>query len=175
MIDYSASTENSGWIYEQDRDCKFFTERNFENRHFVWSGDCEEGYLQGFGKLKMFENNIEYYVFEGFISKGKIEGSGKLIILSDGDIYEGNYSNGKPNGFGHFFNDDGDHYEGQFKDGLRSGKGTYWYSPESKLFKYVGEWRKGKENGKGTLYYRNSQKTSGNFINGVLEEKSVQN
>ncbi len=174
MYDYKETTENSGWIVERNGNCKFFTELNYENRSFEWSGDCLDGFIHGYGKLKLFENNIKYYVFEGSLSKGRIEGYGKLIILSDGDTYEGNYVNGKANGLGHFYNDDGDHYEGHFKNGLRSGKGTYWYSPESELFKYEGEWEAGREHGKGTLFYRDGKKVSGNFINGVLEENSTQ-
>lgn len=173
MYDYKGATENSGWIVEKNGDCKFFTETNHENRVFEWNGDCHDGFIHGYGQLKLFENNIEYYVFEGFLSKGRIEGYGKLIMLSDGDTYEGNYANGKAHGLGHFFNDDGDHYEGHFKNGLRSGKGTYWYGPESKLFKYVGEWEDGKQNGEGTLFYRNGKTVSGHFIDGVLEGDST--
>lgn len=170
IYDYNKLTENSGWLIESHTKCKFFTERNYENRYFTWDGDCKDGYLHGFGTLKMFENNIEYYMFEGYVLKGKIEGQGKLINLSDGDIYEGNYVNGKPNGFGHFYNDDGDHYEGNYKDGLQSGKGTYWYAPESELFKYVGEWQNGKKHGEGILFYRNGKKISGAFNNDILVE-----
>ena len=170
MYNYNKSTENPGWIFEQHTGCKFYTGRNYENRDFVWNGDCQEGFVHGFGELTLFQNGLEYYAFEGFLSKGRFEGAGKLIIRSDGDTYEGNYEDGKPNGFGHFYNDDGDHYEGTYKEGIRSGNGTYWYSPESNLFKYEGEWKEGRENGKGTLFYRNGKKKSGTFKDGFLEE-----
>lgn len=174
MYDYTKVTENSGWIIEKNNECKFFTEYNYEHRNFLWDGDCKEGVVHGYGTLRVFENDIEYYVFEGSILNGRIEGFGKLIILSDGDTYEGNYVRGKPQGLGHFFNDDGDHYEGYFVDGMRSGMGTYWYWPESKIFKYVGEWKEGEKHGKGTLFYRNGKTVSGNFINGVLEKTDKQ-
>ncbi|GAB5401164.1 MAG: hypothetical protein Aureis2KO_27490 [Aureisphaera sp.] len=161
-------TGNPGWILDKDGDCKFFTTSNYENRIFTWSGDCIDGFTDGFGELRIFENGMEHYIYEGFISKGIIQGHGKLIVLSDGDTYEGNYQNGKPHGSGHFYNDDGDHYLGNYANGMRSGNGTYWFPPESELFKYVGEWKEGKENGKGTLFYRNGEKISGIFTDGIL-------
>jgi len=40
------------------------------------------------------------------------------------------------------------------------GKGTYWYSPESSLFKYTGTWKNNKKHGNGMLFYRNGDKKS---------------
>lgn len=167
-------TENAGWITEKEGNCKYFTGQNYENRAFTWEGDCIDGLVSGFGKLRVYENGIEYYVFEGFTVNGKIEGQGKMTFLSDGDTFEGNYLDGRPHGQGHFYNDDGDHYEGNYKYGQRSGIGTYWYPPKSDLFKFTGQWENNVENGKGTLYYRNGKKVTGIFINGVLEKTDHQ-
>ena len=41
--------------------CKFFTSSNNENRNFTWNGGCKNGFVDGFGTLRMFENNIEFY------------------------------------------------------------------------------------------------------------------
>ncbi len=172
MYGFTSGIGNSGWIYEEKTNCKFFTQSNCNQRSFVWNGDCKEGFADGYGELTMFQNGREFYLFEGFISMGKSNGQGKLRILSDGDVYEGNFKNNFLNGFGRFYNDDGDHYAGYYKNGLPSGHGTYWYEPESQFFKYVGEWKEGLENGRGVLYYRNGEKVSGFFSDGHIDEKS---
>jgi len=164
----SGQTENAGWIQNEVSNCRLFTEKNHENRTFVWSGDCKEGYVHGVGELTVFENTYKYYAFQGTLEKGKLEGKGTMTFGKDGDRYEGDFSNNLPEGEGHFFNDDGDHYQGQFKEGLWHGKGTYWYAPESPFFKYVGQWKEGKKNGRGILYYRNGKAVSGNFKNDVF-------
>lgn len=42
-----------------------------------------------------------------------------------GQIYEGQFSQDKKNGYGRYIYFDGDYYEGMFKDGKKSGWGTY--------------------------------------------------
>ncbi len=168
---FSGSTANPGWILEENTGCKFYTNANHENRSFIWSGNCLEGFADGKGELILLQNGYQFYFFEGYVSKGKVEGFGKSRRL-DGDTYEGNYEDGLANGFGRFYNDDGDYYEGNFIDGLRSGSGTYWYKPESQFLKYVGEWKDNKENGAGTLFYRSGKEVSGTFKNGILAESS---
>ena len=165
---FNNSTQNSGWIYDKRTGCKYFTQVNFENRSFTWNGICQKGYAHGQGELTLFQNNKAYYIFEGALLRGRIKGMGTLTWLTDGDTYEGHFQNGLLNGFGHFYDDDGDHYEGYYENGLRSGKGTYWYVPESPIFKYAGEWKADKENGKGTLFYRDGKRVSGSFKEGFL-------
>lgn len=166
-IKFSDSTTNAGWIFDERASCEFYTYANYENRSFIWSGTCLDGFAHGKGELTLLQNDYEYYFFEGTLSNGKIEGFGRSVML-DGDSYEGNYKDGLASGPGLLYNDDGDHYDGNFHKGLKSGSGTYWYEPESRFLKYAGEWRDNKENGTGTLFYRDGRKVSGVFKNGKL-------
>ena len=60
------------------------------------------------------------------------------MIYANGDIYEGEWHEGKRNGDGVMAKRNGDHFEGQWVDDLREGQGSYFYSGKNKLF--VGEW-----------------------------------
>ncbi|MEM7382487.1 MAG: 5'/3'-nucleotidase SurE, partial [Bacteroidota bacterium] len=159
---------SSGWMQNKEGTCEVFTQANHENRHFTWSGDCENGLAEGMGQLLVFEGNRKRYRYEGHLEKGIINGYGKAFNFSDGDYYEGHFQNNTPSGSGHFYNDDGDHYEGFFEDGLKSGRGTEWYAPESPILKYVGQWEKDEQEGFGTLYFRNGEEKKGLFKSGKL-------
>lgn len=169
VVRFSGDTENAGWIFDKESSCKFFTQRNAENRSFTWTGSCVDGFADGKGILIMLEHGFEYFRFEGELNKGRAEGPGKLVML-DGDTFEGYYRNGLANGQGRFYYDEGDYYEGNFKDGRWSGQGTYWYEPKSELLKQTGIWKEGKAHGEGTLYYRDGKKVSGIFSEGELTE-----
>ena len=171
LYGFSKRTDDAGWVTDREHGCKVFTNLNFQNRYVEWSGDCKDGFAHGPGELVLFEGNRKLYYFEGFLSMGKIQGKGKLQLLTDGDLYEGNFQDSKIHGFGHSFNDDGDHYEGDYENGQRSGYGTYWHPPESPIFKYEGEWQNGLEHGWGTQLYRNGKKVSGEFRQGVLQDQ----
>jgi hypothetical protein len=60
------------------------------------------------------------------------------MIYNNGDIYEGQWNDGKRNGYGVLTKRNGDHFEGHWVNDLREGQGSYYYSSKSKLF--VGEW-----------------------------------
>ncbi|HEU0222969.1 MAG TPA: 2-isopropylmalate synthase, partial [Paracoccaceae bacterium] len=60
--------------------------------------------------------------------------------------------------------DTGDVYEGEFKDGKQHGTGTY-RRPGG--FEYTGDWVEGRIEGKGTAKYPNGSVYEGEFNNGA--------
>ena len=60
------------------------------------------------------------------------------MIYQNGNIYEGQWHEGKRNGYGVLTKRNGDHFEGHWVDDKREGQGSYFYSDKNKLF--VGEW-----------------------------------
>ena len=168
LLGFNSRTGDAGWMNDSQEGCKVFTNFNVQNRRAEWSGACKEGYAHGKGELKVFEGSRVLYIFEGILSKGKMEGEGSLRFVDDGDVYEGKFEESLFHGYGHYFNDDGDHFEGFYQYGKKSGWGTYWYEPTSAIFKYEGEWKNGLENGNGTLFYKDGQLKSGVFKNGKL-------
>ncbi|GAB5368919.1 hypothetical protein AAMO2058_001360600 [Amorphochlora amoebiformis] len=93
--------------------------------------------------------------------------SGKALAkFSNGDTYDGEYSDGKRNGRGKYTwsnpsnNDEEDEeekkprsvYRGSYKHGKREGKGTARFADGGE---YRGEWKEGEKSGKGVYFYPN--------------------
>ena len=113
LEDQSQQTTDAGWITSADGQCKVFTNYNFQNRSFNWTGGCLEGYADGFGELEILEDGRKIFHVKGSLTRGKLEGHGSLQFLTDGDLYEGNFVGSVVHGKGYFHNDDGDHYAGE--------------------------------------------------------------
>jgi len=62
------------------------------------------------------------------------------MIYSNENIYEGQWHEGKRNGYGVLTKRNGDHFEGHWVCDHREGQGSYFYHSKNKLF--VGEWVK---------------------------------
>lgn len=86
------------------------------------------------------------------------------ITYNDG-VYEGEISNGVPNGLGTLTFKDGSKLIGEFKDGTANGKGVYTYSDGSK---YTGEFANGTFNGKGKMVSSYGS-YEGEFKNGISD------
>ena len=88
----------------------------------------------------------------------------------NGDVYEGNWQNGKPHGKGYYQYSSGAYYRGEFNQGIRHGKGEYAFA-NGQL--YDGEWANGKRHGKGVfIANRNvprdkSDYYEGSFVDGI--------
>jgi hypothetical protein len=78
----------------------------------------------------------------------------------NGDRYEGQYKDGKPNGQGTYSYVNGDRYKGQFKDNKYDGQGTLTFADKSR---YEGQYKDGKPNGQGTYSYVNGDRYKGQF------------
>ena len=127
-------------------------------------GQFENNRPNGKGKLYYNNGNILY---EGDFINGKREGFGKYID-KNGDVYEGQWLNGKKHGEGKIFYKNGDLlYEGDFVKGKKEGKGKYIY----KNFNYyIGQWLNDLPDGTGTIYYKNGDILyEGEFVKGKYE------
>ena len=173
LYSFGNYNEAPGWLTDTGGTCRYYTHKNKEHRSFTWTGSCKNGKIDGKGKLSVYETNRKLYDFDGFLLDGKINGQGTFRWAFDGDIYEGHFKDNELNGFGKFYNDDGDHYEGNFVNWERSGKGTNWYEPESKKFKYVGDWKDDEPHGVGTLYYRDGRIEHGVFEKGTFVKENM--
>lgn len=104
-------------------------------------------------------------IYEGEFKDGKKHGQGTYTYLS-GDKYIGGFENDKKHGIGKLtFNENGE-YHGYFKDGRREGEGVFKYANGDI---YSGEWKTGKKEGKGTYIVKQSgAKLVGNWADGKL-------
>jgi len=89
-------------------------------------GECrrrsrERGVLE---PNKFFKFSRTGVVYEGEWLNSRPHGFGKNIYPSGG-IYEGSFTDGLPNGYGRFINANGDYYQGEVKYGRGNGEGVY--------------------------------------------------
>jgi hypothetical protein len=79
------------------------------------------------GKGRMTWPNKDIY--EGDFSKiGLYHGVGKLSKGDTGDVYEGQFKDGRKHGKGDMIYANGDHYKGEWKMGTKSGRGMYMFA-----------------------------------------------
>ena len=126
------------------------------------------------GKIKGVEYRQKGIVkYEGEMIDGVYNGNGKYIY-ENGEIYIGQWSNGKRHGKGILYYDNGKiAYEGDFVNDFYDGYGTYYYE---KGGYYEGEWKKGKKDGKGIIFYENGKiKYKGDFVNNFYEGYGIYN
>ncbi|XWS77354.1 hypothetical protein CRYUN_Cryun01aG0254000 [Craigia yunnanensis] len=133
-------------------------------------------------------------VYEGEFHKGKCSGSGVYYYYMSGR-YEGDWVDGKYDGYGVETWARGSRYRGQYRQGLRHGFGVYrfytgdvfageWSNGQSHGCgihtcedgsRYVGEFKWGVKHGLGHYHFRNGETQSGHWQNGILDVPSTQN
>ena len=87
-------------------------------------------------------------------------------------LYEGDFINGKFEGYGKYIWEDGLNYIGQWKNGLSHGKGTMYY-PDGNI-KYEGDWVNNKYEGIGKEFQKNGLYYIGQYKNGKLNGKATE-
>ena len=149
----------SGFIKDKKTGAKFYTGANSKIRSFLWSGSILNGFINGNGRLIIYENDTEFYTYSGFVKVGYFSGNG-TILSSSGDKYVGQFKNSLKDGNGTYTFSNGDIYVGQFKDNDISGNGTFTFSNGNK---YVGQFKNEKRNGYGTYTFSNGDIYVGQF------------
>lgn len=110
------------WIADPANGCRAWNPYPQANESIRWSGPCSDRMLQGHGVLEWFKD-------------------GKLVERSEGD----------------------------FRDGRLNGWGIYRNATGSR---YDGIWLNGRPHGQGKAVYRNGDVYEGIWINGCLQEGS---
>lgn len=108
-----------------------------------------------------FYSNGDFY--EGEFHNGKCNGSGVFNYFAKGR-YEGDWVDGKYDGFGIESWARGSRYRGQYRSGLRHGHGVYrFYTGDS----YAGEWWNGQSHGAGVQSCGDGSSYIGEFKFGI--------
>ncbi|KAF7816881.1 MORN repeat-containing protein 1-like [Senna tora] len=116
---------------------------------------------------KMMREGVEFYsngdFYEGEFHKGKSNGSGVYNYFANAR-YEGEWVEGKYDGYGIESWAKGSRYRGQYRQGLRHGYGVYrFYTGDS----YAGEWCNGQSHGVGVQTCSDGSCYIGEFKYGV--------
>lgn len=102
-------------------------------------------------------------IYEGEFNGGRSQGSGVYYYYVNGR-YEGDWVNGRYDGYGIESWSKGSKYKGQYKQGARHGYGVYWfYTGDS----YSGEWFNGQSHGFGVQTCADGSSYVGEFKFGV--------
>ena len=110
----------------------------------------------GYGKFIYDDGDI----YEGDFVNGKREGQGTYTSKS-GKVHIGRFANNQPNGKGKLKYPDGENYEGDFVNGKFEGQGTYNFKNGEV---YVGQFANGTSNGKGKETYLNGDSSSSCWV-----------
>ncbi|XP_061356514.1 phosphatidylinositol 4-phosphate 5-kinase 5-like [Gastrolobium bilobum] len=118
-------------------------------------------------KKKIIREGVEFYsngdFYEGEFHKGRSNGSGVYNYFVNGR-YEGDWVDGKYDGYGIESWTRGSRYRGQYRQGLRHGYGVYrFYTGDS----YAGEWCNGQSHGMGLQTCSDASCYIGQFKYGV--------
>lgn len=98
--------------------------------------------FRGKTKKEVLQKSGLSVAYEGELDGVKPHGKGKAYF-KDGRIYEGDWVDGKYEGYGCLYYDNLNlWYEGEWKDGKRHGQGKSYY--EDGTLAYDGEWKDGK-------------------------------
>ncbi len=99
------------------------------------------------GQFFLLGTTNNYIPFNQCVSGNCVNGKGKMVF-PNGDTYEGDFVNGKPEGQGTMAFKNGNHYTGQFVKGMMNGKGKFRYGIGSI---YEGNFVNDKMDGQGTM------------------------
>ncbi|XP_042509456.1 phosphatidylinositol 4-phosphate 5-kinase 5-like [Macadamia integrifolia] len=125
------------------------------------------GGSSSFKKEKIVREGLEFYsngdFYEGEFHKGRCNGSGVYYYVLNGK-YEGDWIDGRYEGYGIENWARGSKYRGQYRQGLRHGYGVYrFYTGDS----YAGEWFNGQSHGMGVQTCSDGSCYVGEFKCGV--------
>ena len=104
--------------------------------------------------------------------KGKCRNGFGTFTFEDGEVYKGNFVDGKFDGKGSYTFKSGSAYEGDYKAGIREGKGKFTYASGDV---YEGDFVNGLPEGKGVYTFASGTKQTGIFENSeMIEEISIE-
>ena len=108
--------------------------------------------------------------YDGQFKDGKYNGWGKYVF-PDGKVHIGNFIDGLFTGSGMLKYPNGDEVSGNFKNGFASGRGTMYFSSNDAI--YTGEILTNRAHGFGTYENTNGSYYKGTFLNGKRHGEGV--
>jgi serine/threonine protein kinase len=115
------------------------------------------GKYEGYGRLVMTSGDV----YDGNWKNNKRHGQGKYSY-ANGEWYSGNWTNGVRQGQGEFHYKTGNVYRGNFSNGKPEGYGEMTYGSGS-FSSYKGNWSQGNISGRGVMYYRSGDRYDGEW------------
>ena len=108
------------WFQDPDTGCAVWGEQPQPIVKVHWSGECIDGKASGKGLMEVFIDGLPFSTYEGEYREGKAEGYGGLKTPGAGR-YEGDFKNNNLDGHGVIISSDGKRMEGNYVNGLPHG------------------------------------------------------
>jgi TonB family protein len=125
---HAADEAKDVWLSDE-QGCKFYSRFKKPLHRIEWAGACKDGYVDGAGVLKVFENGIHKATYSGNFEQGKLMGKG-LIEYFNGHNHdvrlEAVFFNNMAHGPGVESFSDGRRFEGNFEKGCPQSGVTSW-------------------------------------------------
>jgi TonB family protein len=138
--------EKRYWTVDQ-KGCQLFDYNLQRSAKYIWSGECNEGYIEGAGELQVLENGLEISNFRGSYRKGLLNGQAVMKTPFDSQ------------------------YQGEFVNGLKHGKGTQVWKHG---MRYEGDFVHNMRTGHGVISYANGVRYEGEFVKGLTIDKVIE-
>lgn len=135
-----------------------------ENVGRVCEGNWQNDRKHGYC-LEIMDNGDQ---FEGEYLNGKAQGFG--VYTGGAERFEGNWVNGFKHGQGRWENQKGEFYDGDWKFGKIDGTGTYVNKSGDK---YTGSFRSNLKHGRGIEHFSNGDVYNGEYVNGKMEGEGM--
>ena len=139
--------------------CKYTI--NNKNNNYIYKGEVDGIYANGYGHLINYETNLKY---EGEWKNSLKDGIG--IETYQKNYYQGDFKNGKRNGIGEYFWEKDVFYSGEWLDNCMNGEGIYYFSKDAW---YEGSFSSNKMEGFGILNVNKSKIYVGFFKNDLQD------
>ena len=92
--------------------------------------------------------------------------------MNENYTFDGEWENGKPNGYGVLKFNNGDYYKGNLKNGKFDDDKGY-FKEANGYFEYEGNFKDGKFDGEGVAKWKDGKKYTGFFKNGKFDGKGI--
>jgi len=143
-LDPTKNDKDLSWTIKKTKNQKYIGQSNKNRKKegrgmVVTSTSNMIGYFEGDqanGHFIIYDSNFENKTFEGEYKDGKRNGYG-VITFNNGDSFEGNFVDGLKSGQGKYIYKSGAVWEGPFENDKMNGEGTYSLKGKSKKVTYV--------------------------------------
>lgn len=111
------------WFNDPETGCAVWGEHSQPIVTVSWSGECVDGKASGKGVMEVFIDNIPFSRYEGDYKEGKVDGYGVLTTPGE-SRYEGEFKGNNMHGHGVVISTDGKRLEGNYLNGVPHGAFT---------------------------------------------------
>jgi hypothetical protein len=112
----TAQTRQPGWTVDAQSGCRVWNPSPEPEDSIKWQGPCVNGFADGKGVLRWYSIGNHYETDEGEFREGKLNGFA-ILTWTSGRRFEGMWRDQKPNGQGTLRTSDGEVYTGEWRNG----------------------------------------------------------